>query len=101
MKFRLVKGAGPHRADGQTFTSGQVVTSPDDLASLFPGKFERLEGTIKADEEGKLSETHTPFDTPVSNAPSTVGGEVLDDEEEPGTARGSSSRATTRSRKGK
>jgi hypothetical protein len=103
-RFKLVKGAGPHKsATGQVYTQGQVVDSDDDLVKLFPGKFERLSGAPVQDENAveAPSETRTPFDSakaPREGAPVTVGDETLDEDaplgEESATSRRSSVKST-------
>lgn len=88
-RFKLVKGAGPHKVGFQIFTQGNVVESEADLVKLFPGKFECIGGGRgAAEEEGDkpkaISETRTPYDTnkaPKEGAPVTVEGEALDEDE--------------------
>lgn len=62
-KFKLVKGAGPHKVGPLVFTQGQIVEHDGDLVKHFPGKFERLSPPEK-DAVEKPSETFTPYDTP-------------------------------------
>ena len=63
MKFKLVKGAGPHKVGGRVYKAGEIVENDANLVRLFPGKFEQVEGPAPEAGEPAASETRTPFDT--------------------------------------
>jgi hypothetical protein len=64
-KYRLLKNAGDHRANGLVYSAGEVIESDRPLNELYPNKFEVVES---ADGEApartkRPKNSITPFDT--------------------------------------
>jgi hypothetical protein len=81
-KYRLVKGAGPHKQSGVVYRAGDVVENAANLAAIFPGKFELIEGSAPAGEDRTL-ESHTPYDNARTKKSAAIGHFAATEEELP------------------
>lgn len=85
-KFRLVKGAGPHKQAGKVYRAGDEVENEADLVKIFPGKFELVSGTPGGDEDERQErpvETHTPYDNAATRRAAPPGNFQSEEEEVP------------------
>lgn len=109
--YTVKKGSGPHREGGRTFKAGETFQSPHPLHTIFPGKFEAVDGTENVAEREANARTTTPYDTPETKTqpaspvfqPTEPGPveqspdfDVDVEEEEPGDEDGPKTRTTTR-----